>query len=292
MCKNSAFGVNRICKLLGISKTTYYQSKTPQERLSLKYSHIKDSIIQIITDNPKYGIRRIKQALFNQFGVSIGRDTLSKLLNLWALSLKRKIPKRKPSYLQKIIADLGDRANLLKRLTVNKPFQVVTSDITELVYARGKAYLCVHKDVFGQKIYGYAISTNMTKQLVINSFKLAVKQILELLGYIPKMHCHQDQGSQYTSYDYVYEVNKYMGLSYSQKGTPTDNPGQESFFGRFKEEWDDEIAEIKSFEELSKFVDEKIKYYNEQRLHTSIGYVTPDMFTNCFLEFEKNSFLK
>ena len=98
---------------------------------------------------------------------------------------------------------------------------------------------------------------------------------------------HQDRGSQYTSYQYVQAVLSNFVLSYSAPGTPTDNPGQESFFGRFKDEWKDEIAEIETFEELEKFVRKKIKYYNDERRHTSIGLVAPWNFTKSFLKMSR-----
>ena len=73
-------------------------------------------------------------------------------------------------------------------------------------------------------------------------------------------------------------------ISYSDPGTPTHNPGQESFFGRFKDDWGDEIFEIETFEQLQKFVDQKIKRYNYERRHTSIGLVSPWKFTESFLK--------
>jgi glycine dehydrogenase len=57
---------------------------------------------------------------------------------------------------------------------------------------------------------------------------------------------HQDRGSQYTSHAYVQAALEWTTLSYSNPGTPTHNPGQESFFGRFKDEWKTEIAEIET----------------------------------------------
>ena len=56
-------------------------------------------------------------------------------------------------------------------------------------------------------------------------------------------------------------------LSYSTPGTPTENPGQESFFGRLKDECQDEINEIISFRQLQKFIKSKINYYNNKRIH-------------------------
>lgn len=83
-----------------------------------------------------------------------------------------------------------------------------------------------------------------------------------------------------------------MVLSYPNSGTPTHNPGQESFFGRFKDEWKSSIAEIETFEELQEFVSEKIRYYNEDRLHTSMGLEKPLEFTKSFLKKEKASSVK
>ncbi|MEA2056696.1 MAG: integrase core domain-containing protein, partial [Patescibacteria group bacterium] len=60
---------------------------------------------------------------------------------------------------------------------------------------------------------------------------------------------------------YVQAGLEFARLSYSNPGTPTHNPGQESFFGRFKDDWKDEIAQIETFDKLEKFVRNKIKYY-------------------------------
>jgi len=96
---------------------------------------------------------------------------------------------------------------------------------------------------------------------------------------------HSDQGSQFTSYEYVAMILLFGKISYSTPGTPTENPGQESFFGRFKDEWRKEIKELQSFTEVKKFINQKIKYYNYQRLHTSIKNQTPYFFTKNSLKF-------
>lgn len=289
---NEKFGVNQICKLLGISKNTYYNGRNPQETFLQKYEKYKIAVEEVIEEHGSYGIRRIKAALLQEHSVVIGRDVLAKLLTLWELGLKRKTRKAKPSMIHKILKALGNRVNLLARVTVLAPFEAITSDITRISYGGGIAYLCVHKDLVGQMVYGYALDLNMKKELILKSLSKAKKQICRMIGKIPKnLICHQDQGSQYTSYDYVERVKKVgMVISYSEKGTPTDNAGQESFFGRFKDENRDEMMEIQTFEELEKFIDRKIIYYNERRLHTSIGYKSPKHFTNFYLKNLKNRF--
>ena len=106
--------------------------------------------------------------------------------------------------IQKILLSLAGRANFLIRSQIDKPFQALSSDITELNYKGGKAYFCVHKDVFGQMVYGYSVGLNMETDLVISSLKMATTTIKKLIGkQKDKPIMHQDRGSQYTSHRYV-----------------------------------------------------------------------------------------
>ena len=282
------FSINRICQLTGISKATYYDAKHPDDKFEAKYEHLKARISKVIHDNSAYGVKRIKSALWEDYHLHIGRDALARLLSLWGLQLKRKTKKSKSSIIQKILILLADRANLLIRTKLSAPFQAITSDISEIFYDHGrqKAYLAVHKDAFGQIVYGWQLAENMDTGLVISSFEQAKKNIKKLFGRIPeKMLCHSDQGSQYTSYEYVDQALKSnLRLSYSTPGTPTENPGQESFFGRLKEECQDEISEINDFKELQRFLRGKIRYYNHRRLHTSLGNQAPLKFTKQFIK--------
>ena len=285
------FSINRICKLCGISKNTYYNCKHLDERFIEKYDDIKDRVKKVIEKNSSYGVKRIKQELWDRFKIEVGRDALGRLLRLWGLSLGRKIKKKKKSLLKKILELLADKVNLLIRMKIDEPFQAITSDITKIIYNHGKdsVYLAVHKDVFGQMVYGYKIDKTMEAKLVIESFRLAIKKIKKLIKKVPDdLICHQDQGSQYTSYEYVDDVFKNkITLSYSTPGTPTDNPGQESFFGRLKDECKDEFLEAETFKEIKKLISKRINYYNNERLHTSITLKSPRKFTLNFI----NNFL-
>ena len=287
--KSGLFSITGICRLCGISKNTYYHHKHPDERFVLKYESIRGKIKKVIEKDSSYGVKRIKQELWDRYKIEIGRDALGRLLRLWSLNLKRNIRKVKKSIPKKILEKLSDKVNLLIRTEINKPFQAITSDITEIIYNHGKSkvYLAVHKDVFGQMVYGWEIAKTMEAKLVINSFQKAVKSIRKLIGAMPeKLLCHQDQGSQYTGYDYIDMVLKNeIILSYSTPGTPTENPGQESFFGRLKDEKKHEFLEMETFEEIKKLISKRINYYNNERLHTSINLKSPKIFT---LNFIKN----
>lgn len=281
------FSINRICKLCGIAKITYSINKHLNERFETKYSHIRNVIDKIIKGNSAYGIKRIKSALKTDYKIHIGRDALGRLLKLWGLQLKRKIKKAKISLIKKILISLSDRANILIRTKIVAPFQAITSDISEIHYCNGKkkAYFAVHKDAFGQMVYGWDLKETMDFGLIKKSFEKALKSIKKLIGKIPeKLLCHSDQGSQYTSYEYVdMALKNNMRLSYSTPGTPTDNPGQESFFGRLKNECQDEFNEIANFKELYKLINKRMNYYNYKRIHTSINYQSPSRFTKNFI---------
>ena len=283
------FSINRICSLCGISKNTYYNHKHQDERFIDKFEYIKTKVKKIISDNNAYGVKRIKQALLDKYEIEIGRDALGRLLKLWSLGLKRKLRVSKKSVIKEILEGLSDRVNLLIRTKITAPFQAITSDITEIIYNHGKnkAYLAVHKDVLGQMVYGHEVGETMEAKLVVGSFKKATATIKKLIKKIPTdLLCHSDQGSQFTSYDYVETVLKNnIVLSYSTPGTPTENPGQESFFGRLKDECKDEFIEMRTLEELKKLISKKISYYNNERLHTSIKLKSPRKFT---LNFIKN----
>lgn len=158
---------------------------------------------------------------------------------------------------------------------------MVVSDVTELYYREGKAYLCVHLDFFGKMVYGWHLMKSPNSEIVVCSFRKAVKTIRSLLGLSSSgMIVHQDRGSIYTGTEYTSTVlSAKWRLSYSRKGEPGDNAVNESFFSRLKEEWRDVFIEAKSFEELTVMVRKAIDYYNRKRYHSSIGLETPLKFT-------------
>jgi len=282
--KTGQFGVNRICALTGMSKATYYNCQNPVDRFEKKYLNIKSFVTSVINHHSAYGVKRIQAELWDTHQIKVGRDTLGKLLKLWGLSLKRKVAHKRLNLIQKILQSLSTRANLLIRTHLTHSFQAITSDMTELTFRSGKAYLCVHKDAFGQMVYGWSLGFTMETDLVLQSLTMTRITINRLVGKLTnKIIYHQDRGSQYTSYQYV-QVLASGVISYSDPGTPTHNPGQESLFGRFKDEWKEEIAEIETFEELEMFVKRKISYYNYERRHTSIGLVSPWKYTKSFLK--------
>lgn len=183
---------------------------------------------------------------------------------------------------------LQSRANLVRRLEakgkIAECFKVIVSDMTEISFKGGKAYLCVHLDYVGKLVYGYSLSLNPNRHLMIKSFQKTVKALTGKfklsLERLKEIIFHQDRGTQYTSADYTTAVLELKAfLSFSKTGEPGDNAVNESFFSRLKEEWRDIFYEAESFEELERLIKKAIDYYNERRYHTSIENQTPLEFT-------------
>ena len=146
--------MNAVCRLLGISKKSYYYSESPDVRLDKRYNKLKGILLRIIEDNPSYGYRRLQIALKEMHGILVNHKLLKKLLKLWGLEFKRKIKKPSKGMVRKILKFLGRRANLLFKVKAGNIFKVIVSDITEITYKGGKAYLAVHLDIFGKMVYG------------------------------------------------------------------------------------------------------------------------------------------
>lgn len=278
-------GVNQICRMFGLSKKTYYYGFSPEETLQRRYGWLKVLIEKIIEANPAYGYRRIKKSLEEDYGEVVNHKLLLRVLRAWGLQLKRRIRAPRKSWVRQILDFLQIRANLVWRLArgnmLKGCFRVVVSDVTELVYQGGKAYLCVHMDIFGKMLYGWNLKEGPDSDLVIQSLKKAVLALKRILGTVPSsLIFHQDRGSVYTGCEYVTAVlSQKFQLSYSRTGEPGDNAVNESFFSRLKEEWRDVFYEAKSFEELSVMVEKAIDYYNNDRYHSSIGLQAPVKYT-------------
>ena len=277
--------MNQICRLLGISKKTYYYSIEPAQTLEQRYGRLKSMLERIIQKNPSYGYRRIKKALFEVYGEVVNHKVLLKLLLAWGLQFKRRIRKPRLGWMTRVLDFLQIRANLVWRLTkqkmITRCLQVIVSDVTELYYQGKKAYLCVHMDIYGKMIYGWHLLTAPNSELVVFSWKKAVATVKRWTGSsLAEIIAHQDRGSVYTGADYILAVLKEKcRLSYSRRGEPGDNAVNESFFSRLKEEWRDVFMEAQSFDELQNMVRKAIDYYNNERYHSTIALKTPLRFT-------------
>ena len=165
--------------------------------------------------------------------------------------------------------------NLLKQdFFASIPSQKWVGDIT-YIYTKetGWTYLAIVMDLFDLKVVGWSYGLYMTDDLVIEAFnKALINRGLKKEGIF-----HSDRGSQYTSNDFEQLLDDLkFKHSYSKKGYPYDNASMESFNAILKKEKVN-VNNYETFEKAKLAIFEFIEsWYNNKRIHSTIGYVTPN----------------
>ena len=222
-----------------------------------------------------YGSRRMSKALRAE-GHAVGRYRARSLMKKAGLSVKH--PKK-----FKITTDSNHKLpvapNLLNRqFQVDRPDTVWCGDITYLWTMEGWLYLAVVIDLYSRKVVGWAMSSHLKTSLVLEALRMAYWRRKPAKGLIH----HSDRGSQYAAHDYQ-QLLKTFGMipSMSRKGDCCDNAVAESFFHTLKTEEVGDQAYPTREEARRDVIDYIEMFYNSHRLHSFLGYDTPN-------DFEKN----
>jgi len=153
---------------------------------------------------------------------------------------------------------------------------VWAGDVTYLRTNQGWMYLAIVMDLYSRRVVGWSISKRMTVDLVERALQMAINIRRPKAGLM----FHSDRGSQYTSGRFSRLLNKYkITASMSSVGTCLDNAVVERFFGSLKNEWLLNIVHL-TREMMKMDVEEYIRYYNHERLHTTLGDLTPINYEN------------
>jgi len=264
-----------------LPKSTWYYHQNQKQSYQEKYEHLHPKLEEIACEHPEYGIPRITKELQDTYQIVINHKVVQRLLRLWRLSLVRNIRAPKPSGIQKAIKTAGKRANLVSGLGKISLFDVIYTDFTEIVYANGatKAQLMVILGHDCKMVFGWAVGERANTQLALKAWSRA-KQTFKEYGIPCKgLIMHHDQDSVYTSYRWARRLlaKDKVQLSYALNGAK-DNPEIESFNGRFKTENWSLFLDAQNLNELHKIVEERIEYYNQERRHSSIDYLSPAMY--------------
>jgi putative transposase len=222
-----------------------------------------------------YGSRRLSKKLKRE-GFKIGRYATRTLMKEFGVISKQR-PKRQ--YFGSSGLKTEGENYLNRKFIVSKPNEVWCVDITYIQTKEGTLYLAGILDLYARKIIGYGMADNMQEELPRNALKMAIKMRNFKNGNI--LH-HSDRGSQYVGRMYTDTLKEYSFLiSLNGAGKCLDNAVKERFWGSLKSEWirTKIYATRKEAEaDILLFID----FYNTERLHSTLDYLTPNEFEQVY----------
>lgn len=262
--------IEQACELVGLARSTYYyQSKKRDE------SKLVREIKEVVGQNVTYGTRRVRSQLRRTpYGYLINRKRVQRIMR--EEGLLRPVKRRKcrttnsnhpyPRY-----------SNLVKELEITRLDQVWVSDITYIRLGMGFVFLAVIMDVYSRQIRGWKLSKVIDQDLTIGALNMA------LIDHVPEIH-HSDQGVQYAAHAYIDKLREsQIQISMAAVGKAEENGYAERLMRTIKEEEVD-LSDYQDFSDAEKQIRQFIEdVYNQKRIHSSLGYLTPMEFENEFL---------
>jgi len=260
-----------MCQLASVSRRSFYRSL--KERQPTEEEMEVRSVIQTVAleHRRRYGYRRITAELHRR-GMQVNHKRVARIMredNLLGVQPKLFVVTTNSNHKLEIYL------NLASRMKLTGIHQLWVADIT---YIRLKAefiYLAVILDRFSRKVVGWALDRTLGNRLAVG----ALEQALEKRQPPPGLVHHSDRGLQYASAEYAAVLEKHRMIpSMSRPANPYDNASCESFMKTLKRE---EIYANKyeDLEHLRANIEEFIEeYYNRQRLHSALGYRSPEEF--------------
>jgi putative transposase len=270
--EKACFPVSKLCEVLRVSRAGFYawRKRAPSHRQR------EDDRLKVLVHEAHlrgrrtYGSPRVHLALRKQ-QVFVSRKRVIRLMQ--ETGLVARIRRR---YRCTTMSDHDQpiAANLLAgEFTADAPNQRWVCDTTELITPSGKLYLAAILDLYSRFVVGWALSAMNNRYLTIRALDMALRRRCPDAGLLH----HSDQGSTYASEDYQ-KILTARGItcSMSRKGNCYDNAAMESWFSTVKNELGERFESATDAKE--KLFDYVEVFYNQQRMHSAIGYASPAEF--------------
>jgi putative transposase len=275
MSLQGSMTVERMCELIRVSRASFYRS-LKEQRPAEEETEVRSTIQQIALEHRRrYGYRRICAELRRR-GMQVNHKRVLRMMrkdNLLGLRRRRFMVTTHSNHKFEVYL------NLARRMKLSGMDQLWVADITYIRLKAEFVYLAVILDAFSRKVVGWALDRTLANRLTISALEQAIAQRRPRPGLVH----HSDRGLQYARGEYVAVLEKFGIVgSMSRPANPYDNASCESFMKTLKRE---EIYanQYENLEHLRTNIEEFIEqYYNRQRLHSALGYRSPE-------EFERES---
>lgn len=274
------FGVEPICSALEVSASAHYErAKGRRSARAIEDERLLARIREVHEANYcAYGYRRVWKALERK-GEEVGRDHVARLMREAGIQGAKR--RGKPWRTTTPDPEARRRPDLVERdFTAERPNELWVADITHLRSWEGVGFLAFVIDAFSRMVVGWQLASHMRTDLVLDALRMALG--LRGPGADVGLVHHSDRGSQYTSFDYTQELSDAGVLaSVGSVGDAYDNAMAESFVDSLKTELiADRVWRSRSQLELAAV--EYVAWFNNDRLHESLGDVSPIEFESLY----------
>ena len=260
------YSVSALCKCLDIARSTYYY----EAKGTFQETELAAEIEKIFLNSRKvYGSRKIKAALLKQ-GKKVSRRKVCRIMKQKSLESaysKNRFKAHRGKY-----NDATTPNELNRKFNGQNRYETIVSDLTYVRVNYKWNYICILIDLFNREIIGYSAGPNKDANLVYEAFATVKANLTEIKMF------HTDRGNEFNNQllDEMLETFK-IKRSLSLKGCPYDNAVAESTFKIFKTEF----VYGRNFDSLEKMkleLGDYINWFNNYRLHGSLGYLSPKQY--------------
>jgi putative transposase len=271
------FGVEPICRTLDVSASAYYRRASGQRSdRQVEDQRLLERIGELHAANYyAYGYRRTWKALLRAGETDVGRDRVKRLMRAhgiqgakrrgrpWRTTIPDPAATRSPDLVQ-------------RDFSAERPDALWLADFTYLRCWEGLVFFSFVIDAFSRRVVGWQFASHMRTDLVLDALRMALTR-RRAGAHVELIH-HSDAGSQYTSYAFQQVLDDHQVLaSIGSVGDAFDNAMAESFVDTFKTELiADRVWRTRSQLELA--VVEYVGWFNNERLHESLGDLPPAEF--------------
>jgi putative transposase len=263
--------IERMCQLAEVSRAGLYrwlQEPQPVE----EEMEVRSAIQQIALEHRRrYGYRRISAELRRR-GMVVNHKRVARIMredNWLAVQPRQFVVTTKSDH------ELEVYLNLARRMQLTGMDQLWVADVTYIRLKTEFVYLAVILDGFSRKVVGWSLERNLSSRFATAALEQAIAVRKPAAGVVH----HSDRGVQYASAEYVAVLEKHgMIPSMSRPANPYDNASCESFMKTLKREeiyanQYNDVVQLRTH--IEEFIDQ---YYNRQRLHSALGYLSPEEF--------------
>lgn len=255
-----------MCSVLKISRSSFYYElqKTESEEI---VDPLTEDVVRIFNANRKsYGTRRIRKALRNE-SIIVSRRRIGRIMKSNGLVSTYTVAKFKP---QKPTVNEEKIDNVVNReFNDRESLDVIVSDLTYVRVNGQWNYVCLILDLHNREIIGHSAGKHKTSDLVYQAFA-TIKHDLNKINIF-----HTDRGNEFKNHTIEGLLDTFdIDRSLSRKGCPYDNAVAEATFKSFKKEFVYQYV-FEDLDHLKRELFDYVNWYNNIRLHSSLGYLSP-----------------